>query len=359
MADRGDLPDELESRLSAELGERVVDTEVLSDGLNLVVAVATAANDWTYVLRRPNKLRDAALFSDLREEYRILKRLADTPVPTPEPVCYCEDESLLGEPFFLATHVDGESIRMESHLPARFRSPSARGALAETLVDTLADVHALPVERFADATEYFDPLDQVDSAVERLDHATDVTDREVPELWRVVEWLRANAPGESRRSLIHGDYKPGNVFFAETSAPEITGVLDWEAAKLADPRTELGYFLLYWRDAGDEYPPLGDLGDRYAASELTEVRRIADEGFYPFTTRPGSLGRPGLVDRYEERTGRSVGDLRFYRAHAALMLATVWEDLHRHAVEAGGDPEPSPLLDYFPRVARAVVDGDC
>jgi len=359
MTDDRDLPADLESRLSTELAERVVDTEVLSDGLNLVVAVATEVDDRAYVLRRPNKLRESDLFDDLREEYRVMERLADTAVPTPEPVVYWADESLLDEPFFLTTHLDGESVRMEPRLPERFRSASARRALAHGLVDTLADIHSLPPERFEDATEYYGPLEQVDRAAERLDRATEVTDREVPRLRRVAEWLRANAPDDARRALIHGDYKPGNVFVGEATTPEITGVLDWEAAKLGDPLTELGYFMLYWRDAGEDFPPLGDLEDRYAADELADIRAIAEEGFYPFTTRPGSPTRHELVTRYEERTGRSVEDLRFYRAHAAFMLAAVWEDLHRHAVETGVAPDSPPLLQYFPRVAEAVVDGDC
>ncbi len=348
----------LESYLTDRLGGEVVDTAVLDDALNLMVAVRTAGEDRPYVLRRPKELRETDLFTDLDREYAVLDRLVDTAVPAPEPVLYCEDASILGKPFFLTTYLAGESIPMEDPLTDRFPTGRARRAVATGLVDTLAEVHALDPERFADVCDHQTSRDQVDRAVARLDGATAVTGRAVPELRDLADWLRANAPDDPLGTLVHGDYKPGNVLFEGGDPLTVSGVLDWETAMLGDPRTELGYFLLYWRDEGDPTPDLGPLAARHGdAPGMAGVRAIDEAGFYPFTTLPGSPTRRELIERYERRSGIACDDDRFYRAHAALMLATVWEDLHRRQVEADARSDYPPLSDYVARLGTLIAQG--
>ena len=349
----------LESYLSAELDDDVVDVEVLHEALNLSIAVSTAEEDRAYVLRRPRNLRETDLVVDLDAEYQVLKRLADTAVPAPEPVLLCEDESVFGDEFVVTTFLDGEAVPLGSDLPERYRTPESRRRLAEALIDTLADVHSQDPEPFADVCERKTPTEMVDRAVERLDEATSVTGREVSELRSVGEWLRRNAPEESRTTLVHGDYRPGNVLFAGTDAPVVNGVLDWETAMLGDPLTELGYLLLRWRDDGDPTPSLDDIRARYANEDaIDHLRGVNESGLAPFTSDPGSPSRRELVARYEERTGLAFENDQYYRAHGAFMLATVWEQIHRQSVEAGEDSGLEPLSDYVTAVASGIVDDE-
>lgn len=349
----------LESYLSAALDDEVVDTEVVHEALNLSVVVSTAADEEAFVVRRPDKLKHTDLFNDLREEYRTLERLEAAALPTPEPVHFCEDASVLGDEFFVMSHLDGEATPLGSALPERFQNPDSRARVGELLVDTLADVHVLDAERFADVCTRRTPLEQVEHASERLDAATAVAGREFPRLRAVGEWLRENAPDETRTALVHGDFRPGNLLFAAAPRPEISGVLDWETAMLGDPRTELGYLLLRWRDDGDPTPPLDDIEARYDDGDALQYLRGANEdGLAPFTNEPGSPSRRELVARYEDRTGIPYDDDRFYRAHAAFMLATVWADIHRHQLEAGGESDREPLVEYVALVAQQVIDGD-
>lgn len=353
----------LEASLSAALGETVVDTEVLGDGLNLVVAVSTGERGRAYVVRRPNEFRESGLFVDLRTEYRILDRLRDTDVPAPAPVWFCENDSLLGGPFFVTTYLDGEAVPWYTGLPERFRTARARERIGTGLIDTLVDIHSLDADRFEDVCEHVTPLEQVDRATERLDAATEVTGYEVPTLWAVGEWLRENAPAATRGSgpgatLVHGDYRPGNVLLGGEARPEITGVLDWETATLGDPRTELGYVLLNWGERSDPTPPLAALERRYPDDRLATVREANEHGLNRFTTRPGSPTRRDVVARYEERTGITYEHDRFFRAHAAFMLATVWLDIHRHGVEAGDEADGVPMVEYVATVAERIAGGD-
>lgn len=359
MTDAGGVDTtDLESYLAGELGETVSGVEVLDDGLNLLLDVSTAGGR-TYVLRRPNKLRHTSYIIDLKREYEVMRRLDDTPIPAPTPVLFCDDESVLGERFFVMTHLDGAVVPLGSDLPERFRDAESRARVADLLVDTLAGIHGVDAGQFEGVCERLTPREQVERCADRLDEATSVMGRELPTLRGVEDWLRENAPSNPGASLLHGDFRPGNVLFAGTDRPEVTGVLDWETAMLGDPRTELGYLLLRWRDDGDPTPSLDELETRYPdADAMRELREVNENGLAPFTARAGSPGRREVVARYEEATGIPFESDRFYRAHAAFMLATVWADLHRHRIEAGAETDWEPHVEYMSMLADGIASGE-
>lgn len=346
----------LASYLARELGVEVTDVEVLGGGLNVNAAVSTADEANAYVLRRPNDLRDESYIVDLATEYRVLELLRDTPVPAPEPVLRCEDESVVGDQFLVTTYLDGAAVPLGSALPERFRTPAARRRVAFDLVDALADVHSVDAERFEPVCDRLTALDQVERSVDQLEAVARATGREWPTLWSVADWLRENAPAETETTLVHGDFRPGNVLFAGTDQPEISGVLDWETAMLGDPLTELGYLLLRWRDDGDPTPDLAAIDATDAVLERLAERN--ERGLAPFTGNPGSPSRRDLVARYEDRTGRSFEHDRFYRAHAAFMLATVWADFHRLQVAAGTESNWPPHVEYVATLADSIARGD-
>lgn len=349
----------LESFLSEELDEVVVETEVVHDGLNLSLAISTEDDEQAYILRRPNKLRHTESFNGLKQEYRILQRLRDTAIDAPDPILVCDDDSVIGDPFLVMTYLDGETIPLGSDLPERFRNTTARDKVATHLIDTLADLHSLDVESFEGVCERQPIREQVTRITDQLDAATRVTGHDPPALWDIADWLQRNVPPDSKTTLIHGDYRPSNVLFAGTDQPEITGVLDWETAFLGDPLTELGYLLLRWRDDNDPTPPLDELTARYSNEDvIQDLNETNQHGIAPFTNKPGSPSRRELVTRYEDETGISFENERFYRALAVFMLATVWEDLHRYQIEAGMESDWEPYVDYMSMIADSIVSGE-
>jgi len=347
----------LRSYLSDELDASVTGIEVLHDGLNLTLGISTEREERAYALRRPNELRHTALFNDLRREHRVLRRLRETAVPAPVPVAFCEDTSLLGDAFFVTSYLDGTAVPFGSDLPERFQDAASRERVADRLIDWLARIHSLDVGRFEGSCKRRTPLDQVDRAAERLDEAARVTGYDSPRLRSVAEWLRANAPIDPGVAFLHGDFRPGNVLFVADDEPAVAGILDWETAILGDPRTELGYLLLRWRDEGDPTPPLDDLAAKYGEEAVQPLRERNEAGLAPFTAKPGSPDRRELVARYEER-GVSFENQRFYRAHAAFMLAAVWADLHRVRTEAGADSEWEPHVEYVAMLADSIANGE-
>jgi len=339
-----------------QLGTEITDREVLADGLNLVVALGTT--EGTYVLRRPNKLRETYYMNDVRGEYDLLVALQDTPVPAPSPVLFVGDGAAPGAPAIVTTYLEGETVPLGSALPERYRTPDARRAVCERLVDTLADIHAVDTEAVEHACPRRVPAEVIPLAADRFEASEAVTGHEPLALTSVREWLTENAPSSPETTLVHGDFRPGNVLFAGPDSPEIVGVLDWETANVGDPLVDLGYLLLRWRDDGDPTPSLDPLAERHpdATDALADIAARNEAGLAPFTSAAGSPDRGTLVDRYERSTGRRFENRRFYRAYAAFLLATVWADLHRERIEAGTDSGFAPWIDYSLLLAKGVID---
>lgn len=348
----------LEAYLNSVLDAPVTDIEVLSDGLNLMLGVCTEANGVSYVLRRPTKLRDTDLFTDLSVEYGILQRLESTPVPAPRAVHYCEDATILGEQFFVMSALEGEGIHWGEPLPERFETPAHRRGVGEVLVDGLGEIHTLSTDPFAEICPAQTPEDQIAYAQDRLATICEILDREFPRLRRVGEWLHRNAPTPSRTRLVHGDYKPDNVFFGESETPRLTGVVDWETAMLGDPLIEVGYLLLLWRDRTAATKSLSALQEDAPPAAAKEYLADLDEsGFWPFTRAEEMITRDEIVERYESATGFSYQNDRFYQAFSAYMLGVVWSDLYRYDVQSGVDREGPGYVTGVAMIAEDLIHG--
>jgi aminoglycoside phosphotransferase (APT) family kinase protein len=349
----------LRSELSETLGADVVDIGVLHDGLNLSLGIDTVAEENAYVLRRPNRFRDSDGFLSVRREYRVLEELRHTPVPAPEPVAYGDSGSVLEDPFLIMSYVEGEAVSLGSFLPDRFRHPAARKRFGDTVVDRLADIHRLDTDPFSDVCERNSLRDQVGEVITRMESATRVTGHEPPVVWELAQWLRDNVPEGSGTAVCHGDFRPANILFVGEKSPQVSGVIDWETTWLGDPRTELGYLLLRWRDEGDPTPPIEEIAARHPEADVTEELTGDDAPCVaPYTTRAGSPTRRELVERYEEQTGIAFEHDRFYRTLAAFDLAAIWEDIYRAQLQSNSAGEWEPEIEYLLLMAESIARGE-
>ena len=66
-----------------------------------------------------------------------------------------------------------------------------------------------------------------------------------PALELAIRWLHRNMPPPSEPTLVHGDYRMGNLIFHPTES-RVIAVLDWELCTLGHPLSDLGYNCLLW-----------------------------------------------------------------------------------------------------------------
>jgi aminoglycoside phosphotransferase (APT) family kinase protein len=266
---------------------------------NLTYAVTDGTNRW--VLRRPPLGHVLPTAHDMVREHKVLDALSRAGFPAPAPVRLCTDPDVIGAPFYLMQHVDGTIYRDVAVLESM--GPAAMRTLVLSLVDTLADLHALDYDAIGLA-DFGRPEGFNDRQVRRWKKQLDAShSREIPGIQELHDRLARDVP-DGAGSVVHGDYRLDNVLIGPEL--EINAVLDWEMSTLGDPLSDLALMLVY---AGR---PL----------------MVRDGRPYAPTGVPGHPSLDEMAERYAKRSGRDVGDLHWYVAFAAFKLAVILEGVH-------------------------------
>ena len=182
--------------------------------------------------------------SNLREQFRVIKALEATPVPTPKTYWYEEDPSLLGGPFFVMEKVEGEVPNPWSRVGKQFYADAAkRGKLPRSFAEALASLHNLDW-RTAGLDFIGVPGDGRDFALREIAKWESLIDQSIrkpePVLTDLVMWLKANAPETRRLAFVHGAYRTGNLIIKDDA---IAAVIDWELQAIGDPMYDVAYVL--------------------------------------------------------------------------------------------------------------------
>ncbi|MCA1840275.1 MAG: phosphotransferase family protein [Actinobacteria bacterium] len=297
--------------------------------------------DSRWVLRRPPLAVYLPTAHDVLREYRVISTLGQTQVRVPDVALACEDTSVIGAPFYLMQKVDGAVLR--DSIPGFLDNETDHAEIGTELVTALAELHSVDwmkvgLEGFGKPTGYLQR--QVRRWTGQLELATSITSqsREVPDMWKVRDWLSANMPESGDPVIVHGDYKLDNVIYAPSSPARLAAILDWEMSTIGDPLSDLGWLISFWIQAGDPPDPLH--------SDLSRL-----------TTAPGSKTRAELIDIYASKTGRKVGDIRWYVVAAVWKLACLLEGSYgRHLLDTTDDPFFARLQTGKPMLAKGALD---
>lgn len=282
------------------------------------------------VLRRPPLGPILPTAHDVAREFRVLSALTKTDVPAPEPYLLCEDTAVIGAPFYVMERRRGFIVR--AALPAELaEDTAARRAVSDGMVDTLATLHAVDWEAVG-LGDFGRPGGYLARQIRRWSGQWEKSrTREVDVIDRLTTWLGDHVPEDAGTAVVHGDFKLDNVMFACEEPGRAVAVLDWEMATIGDPLADLGYLLSYWPEAGENL-------------DIPTMPLV--------TTMPGFATRAELVALYEERTGRSLCHLGFYRALALYKLAIIAEGIFsRFAAGQTSDERFAPFGDTVPRIA--------
>ena len=288
------------------------------------------------VLRRPpfgSKVKSA---HDMGREYRALSKLHPAYPPAPKVLVYCDDESVLGAPFYIMEPIHGVILRRDPPAGLPFSAETAR-RLSKSFVDNLVRLHALDYESvgLGDLGKPQGYLErQVRGWTERY-HGSKT--HELPEVERLSAWMNEHMPSTSGAALIHNDYKYDNVVLDPADITKIAGVLDWEMCTIGDPLSDLGTTLAYWVDPRD-------------GEGLQRIRWCP-------STYPGSLSRTQLAERYARASGRDVSNLVFYLVFARFKVAVIVQQIYyRYQQGLTKDARFAAMADVVRVLMRAALD---
>ncbi len=306
--------------------------ELIEGGRSNLTYRVVDAGGRRYVLRRPPLGHVLATAHDMAREHRIISAVGTTGVPVPPTLGLCTNDSVNGAPFYVMGFVDG--VVLDHPDKGEMLSADAKREIAFDLIDVLADLHAVDVDRVG-----LGDLARREGYVERQVRRwtrqwADSRTRELSAIDDVAELLAASIPQQQGVVIAHGDYRLGNCL-VDLDQRRVAAVLDWELCTLGDPLADLGYLGVYW------------------ASPDGDGRRPNDP-----TGAGGFPSYAELVERYADRTGRDVSRIDYYVAFSAYRLAVISEGVYaRYVNGAMGDAIDPELLESFRTAVEDLAVG--
>lgn len=296
---------------------------------NLTYSVQPAVGP-RLVLRRPPLGNVLATAHDMGREHRILSGVVQTDVPVPLPLAMCDDVEVNGAPFYVMRHVDGTVLHDD--VTAATLSTDDRQALGRHVIEVLAALHAVEPDDIG-LGELGRREDYLGRQLRRWSRQWDQSKtRELPAMERVKELLVDGQPEQVGSTIVHGDYRLGNML---TVGGRVVAVLDWELCTLGDPLADVGYLMNNWVAEGE--PTAGSSGPTAAGS-------------FP--------DRSAMLEHYEQLTGRDVSQVPYYRAFSYWRLAAIVEGvLNRYMAGAmGAEADTSVFLSQVDGLAAQALE---
>ena len=302
------------------IGSGDAEFEPIGDG-HSNVTFTVRRGDAEVVLRRPPRGPLPPSAHDVLREARVLQAV-EGHARVPRVLATCADEAVIGAPFYVMERVAGHVVT--TAVPPELDTVEDRQRMGESLIDALVEVHAVDW-RACGLEGYGKPTGYTERQVRRFTGLWEHNrTRDIPQVEKVGRWLAEHLPDSPPATVVHGDFRLGNVILGLEAPAEVVAILDWEMSTIGDPLADLGYLCTLWVSRDD--PSLGMF-------ELSGVTR--EEGFPT---------RQELVARYEERSGRSMTDIRWYQTLALWKSIVFMEGNYKRAMSGATD---DPYLKSF------------
>jgi len=218
-----------------------------------------------------------------------------------------------------------EGALVDSAEAAEAVDRGARVRAGRAIPETLAALHEVDLER-ARLAGMARAEDHAGRQLRRWSRQWEASrTRELPLVDELGARLREAVPPQPETTIVHGDFRLGNTLFASQAPAHLKAVLDWEMATIGDPLADIGYLCMMWSEAGD---PTSGLRE-----QLGNVTRA--QGFPT---------RAELIERYEQRSGRSMSNIRWYTTLALWKSVVFMEGNYKRAIAGTTD---DPYLKQF------------
>jgi aminoglycoside phosphotransferase (APT) family kinase protein len=183
---------------------------------------------------------DSLIDTERALEFAAYRSFDGSSVPVPKAISLCEDPSILGSPFFVMERIEGGQAESAFNAEAYAEH---KAAIGQQFFSHLGSIAALDAAASPLATVTGSP-DPNSVAQAQLDHweaiiAADAMEPQ-PIVAAAIRWLkRTPCPAPQRLSIVHGDYRNGNVL--HDTQGKIIAVLDWEMAHIGDAHEDLAW----------------------------------------------------------------------------------------------------------------------
>ena len=253
---------------------------------------------------------------EIEIQWRVMAALAKAGgVPVANIVGGSLDPAVIGAPFFVMEFVEGEVPAVDPpYTVAGFFASASAPERASMLADglgVLARVHA--VDWRSAGLAWLVPLGAEPTMGRQLDvweaySRAELGGRRHELLDRALDVLHRHLPAGSEPALCWGDPRPGNMIW---SGFRCVCVTDFEAAAVAPPEVDLGWWLMFDR----------------TCHEVVGAPRLA-----------GEPSREEQAALYGAAAGRDVGDTRLYEVFAAARYCGIVVRVMNRAVARGHVP---------------------
>jgi aminoglycoside phosphotransferase (APT) family kinase protein len=298
---RASFADRLGLGADARLAELRLASQGMSDETLFVTIESGVGERHELVVRRFRPDGVARELADVARQYRLLRALAGSGIPIAEALWHEPGDEPLGAPFFVMRRVVGMVPVPWSAEGRKFLAAAGDGAIGREFVEVLARIHATDW-RARDLAFLPGSEDGRGFALREVERLADSVRRyrEDPEpvFEDALGWLAAHAPETPSPTLVHGDYRTGNLIYRVAGGGEddrIAAVLDWEFARIGDPFVDLGWVC--------------------ARSNAMESDRVCY-----------LLPREVFLERYARATGREIDEsrLRFWEVFHQVRNGMIW-----------------------------------
>lgn len=326
-----------EKNVSAWLTEHVpglkapIDYSLIAGGhSNLTYRCEDSAGN-TFVLRRPPLGHVLESAHDMGREHKIIDALIDSEVPVPKNFGLCRDKNVNEADFYVMEFVDG--LVLNDSDTAASVPEDERASISEHVVEILSRLHAIDPDMVG-----LGDLGRKEAYLARqmkrwTKQWQASKTHEIPEMEESCRILTERMPEQIGATIVHGDFRLGNMMVAEG---QVKAVLDWELCTLGDPLADVGYILNNWVSL-DEVPEPG-------------------EGDQSPTAAGGFISRESFKEIYQEKTGRDLSGIDYYRAFSHWRLAAIGQGVYkRYLVGAMGEDRDVDLERQKESVSRRAA----
>jgi aminoglycoside phosphotransferase (APT) family kinase protein len=269
-----------------------------------------------FVLRKkpPGKLLPSA--HAVEREFKVIAALAASDVPVARTLALCEDPRVIGQAFYIMTHVEG---RVFHHYMLPDCDAAERAAIYDAMNAVLARLHRVDYAAIG-LTGYGKAGGYAARQIARwsTQYQASKTD-ELPAMERLMRWLPDHIPAADETAIVHGDFRLENMIWHPTE-PRILAVVDWELGTLGHPLADLAYNCLPWH--------------------------VADRQRGELLSLPPGYGLPSEADylaAYCRRSGRDgIADWTFYLVLSLFRLAAISQGVYKRGLD-GNVSSPGAL----------------